>query len=140
MVARLQELLRQANPHDSAYLNVRMAEQLRTAIPLATNMGTLAQLRVELAQQLVRAGNTKEGLKTFNELPGFLAANQVRVSPRNRFLLELERGVAYLRLGEAREKLMQSAQDAAGTLVEKAKHVASEAGQTIKEETRTLTQ
>jgi len=100
MVARLQELLRQANPHDSAYLNVRMAEQLRAAIPLATNMGTLAQLRVELAQQLVRAGNTKEGLKTFNELPGFLAANQVRVSPRNRFLLELERGVAYLRLGE----------------------------------------
>jgi len=43
-------------------------------------------------------------------------------------------------MGEARENLVQRAQDAAGTLVEKAKNVAAEAGQTIKEETRTLAQ
>jgi len=43
-------------------------------------------------------------------------------------------------MGEARENLMQRAQDAAGSLVDKAKQVASEAGQTIKEETRSLTE
>ena len=43
-------------------------------------------------------------------------------------------------MGDAREQLMQRAQDAAGTLVDRAKHVASEAGETIKEETRALTQ
>jgi ElaB/YqjD/DUF883 family membrane-anchored ribosome-binding protein len=43
-------------------------------------------------------------------------------------------------MGEARENLMQRAQDAAGSLVDKAKQVASEAGQTIKEETRNLTE
>jgi len=43
-------------------------------------------------------------------------------------------------MGEARENLVQRAQDAAGSIVDKAKQVASEAGQTIKEETRTLTQ
>ena len=43
-------------------------------------------------------------------------------------------------MGEARENLMQRAQDAAGSLVDKAKHVAAEAGQTIKDEARTLTQ
>ena len=43
-------------------------------------------------------------------------------------------------MGEARENLMQRAQDAAGSLVDKAKHVAAEAGQTIKQETRTLAQ
>jgi len=43
-------------------------------------------------------------------------------------------------MGEARENLMQRAQDAAGSLVNKAKHVAAEAGETIKQETRTLTQ
>jgi ElaB/YqjD/DUF883 family membrane-anchored ribosome-binding protein len=43
-------------------------------------------------------------------------------------------------MGEARENLMSRVQDAAGSLVDKAKQVASEAGQTIKEETRTLTQ
>jgi ElaB/YqjD/DUF883 family membrane-anchored ribosome-binding protein len=43
-------------------------------------------------------------------------------------------------MGEARENLMQRAQDAAGSLVDKAKHVATEAGETIKEEARNLTQ
>jgi hypothetical protein len=43
-------------------------------------------------------------------------------------------------MGEARENLMDRAQEAAGTLVDKAKQVASEAGQTIKEETQALTQ
>ena len=43
-------------------------------------------------------------------------------------------------MGEARENLMQRAQDAAGTLVDKAKQVATEAGETIKQETRTLAQ
>ena len=37
-------------------------------------------------------------------------------------------------MGEARENLMQKATDAAGNLVDKAKHVADEAGRTIKEE------
>ena len=43
-------------------------------------------------------------------------------------------------MGEARENLLQRAQDAAGTLVDKAKQVATEAGQTIKQETQSLTQ
>jgi ElaB/YqjD/DUF883 family membrane-anchored ribosome-binding protein len=43
-------------------------------------------------------------------------------------------------MGEARENLVQRAQDAAGSIVDKAKQVASEAGQTIKQETRTLVQ
>lgn len=43
-------------------------------------------------------------------------------------------------MGEARENLVQKAQDAAGTLVDKAKQVASEAGQTIKNEAQALTQ
>ncbi|MBA3353629.1 MAG: DUF3618 domain-containing protein [Blastocatellia bacterium] len=43
-------------------------------------------------------------------------------------------------MGEARENLVARAQDAAGSLVEKAKSVASEAGQTIKEEARAITQ
>lgn len=37
-------------------------------------------------------------------------------------------------MGEARQNLMQKAQEAAGGLVDQAKHVADEAGQTIKEE------
>jgi ElaB/YqjD/DUF883 family membrane-anchored ribosome-binding protein len=43
-------------------------------------------------------------------------------------------------MGEARENLMERAQDAAGSLVDKAKQVASEAGEKIKQETRTLAQ
>ena len=43
-------------------------------------------------------------------------------------------------MGEARENLMERAQEAAGSLVDKAKQVANEAGQTIKEEARVLTQ
>jgi ElaB/YqjD/DUF883 family membrane-anchored ribosome-binding protein len=41
-------------------------------------------------------------------------------------------------MGEARENFLEKAHDAAGKLVEKAKHVADETGRTIKEETRTL--
>ena len=43
-------------------------------------------------------------------------------------------------LGEARENVVQRVQDAAGTLVDKAKHAATEAGKTIQEEARSLTQ
>ncbi len=43
-------------------------------------------------------------------------------------------------MGEARENLVSRAQDAAGSLVDKAKQVASEAGQTIKEEARAISQ
>jgi ElaB/YqjD/DUF883 family membrane-anchored ribosome-binding protein len=43
-------------------------------------------------------------------------------------------------MGDAREKLMERAQDAAGGLVDKAKQAASEVGQTIKEEAQTLAQ
>ncbi|MEO8572445.1 MAG: DUF3618 domain-containing protein [Pyrinomonadaceae bacterium] len=42
-------------------------------------------------------------------------------------------------MGEARETLMERASEAAGSLVDKAKQVASEAGQTIKEETKAMT-
>ncbi len=43
-------------------------------------------------------------------------------------------------MGEARETLVQKAQDAAGSLVDKAKQVATEAGETIKHEAQALTQ
>ena len=43
-------------------------------------------------------------------------------------------------MGEAREHLMERATEAAGTLVDRAKHVATEAGQTIKDEAQALTQ
>lgn len=43
-------------------------------------------------------------------------------------------------MGEARENLVQRAQEAAGSLVDKAKQVAAEAGETIKQETQALTQ
>lgn len=43
-------------------------------------------------------------------------------------------------MGDAREQLMQRAQDAAGSFVDKAKEAASHAGETIKEEARALTE
>lgn len=43
-------------------------------------------------------------------------------------------------MGEARENLLHKAQDVAGDLVDRAKQVASEAGKTIQQETKTLTQ
>lgn len=43
-------------------------------------------------------------------------------------------------MGEARENLLNKAQDMAGDLVDRAKHVAGEAGKTIQQETKSLTQ
>ncbi|HUR99296.1 MAG TPA: DUF3618 domain-containing protein [Pyrinomonadaceae bacterium] len=43
-------------------------------------------------------------------------------------------------MGEARENLMEKAHEAAGSLVDKAKQVASDAGQTVKEGAQALTQ
>lgn len=43
-------------------------------------------------------------------------------------------------LGETRQNLMDKAQNAAGDLIDQAKRVAGEAGKTIKEETKSLTQ
>lgn len=43
-------------------------------------------------------------------------------------------------MGEARQNLMEKAQNVAGELVDKAKHVADEAGKTIKDETKALSQ
>lgn len=43
-------------------------------------------------------------------------------------------------MGGARENLLHRAQDMAGDLVDRAKHVASEAGKTVQQETKSLTQ
>ena len=43
-------------------------------------------------------------------------------------------------MGEARENVVTKAQEVAGTLVDRAKNAASEAGKTIKEEARSLTE
>ncbi|HKP70169.1 MAG TPA: DUF3618 domain-containing protein [Pyrinomonadaceae bacterium] len=43
-------------------------------------------------------------------------------------------------MGQARENVVQKVQDAAGTLVDKAKHAATEAGNTIREEAKALTE
>jgi len=111
MVARLQELLRKADPNASPYLNGDLVVQLREAKKATTNLQAQFPVRVQLAIQLMRAGHSLEALQEFDELPAFQRESRVRLSPGDQLFLQLQRGIASLRLGEQENCLLNHSAD-----------------------------
>jgi ElaB/YqjD/DUF883 family membrane-anchored ribosome-binding protein len=103
-----------------------------------TGAGDLAQRAYDRAGELGTVAQDKYD-EYLEENPLALGAFAVAVGAAVGLAIPSTRYEGRL-MGDARENLMQRAQDAAGTLVDKAKQVANEAGETIKREAQTLTQ
>ncbi len=100
MVARLQELLRRADPFESPYLNREAIPLLRAALLQETNAGKQFGLRAQLATQMMRAGHSVEALQEFNVLPGLSRELKLNIGAQNQWFLQMQRGLTLLRLGE----------------------------------------
>jgi hypothetical protein len=100
MVARLQDLLRRADPLESPYLNTEVVPIIRAALQAETNVARQFSLRAQLATQMMRAGTSVEALKEFDALPAFSRQHHLNISPQSQVFLQMQRGLTFLRLGE----------------------------------------
>ncbi|HEY0549910.1 MAG TPA: VCBS repeat-containing protein, partial [Verrucomicrobiae bacterium] len=111
MVARLEEIRRTADPKATIYFNREMLPGLRQAQAATTNAEQLLSIRAEYATQLLRAGLSAEAVQEFNALGQFVREKNLRLSAENAAFLQLERALAYLRVGEQENCLLNHTAD-----------------------------
>ncbi|HMJ89482.1 MAG TPA: VCBS repeat-containing protein, partial [Candidatus Acidoferrum sp.] len=111
MVARLQEIKRKADPRDSAYMSEESAARSRVAKLAATNVHQLASIQIQLALQLLRSGKSADAIQEFDDVHALFQKHGLEVSPADRVFLELQRGIAFLRLGEQENCLLNHNSD-----------------------------
>ncbi len=111
MVELLELLRANANPTRNPYLNGRRAEVLRTAVESATDVRTEVNRRLDLARELILAGECEEGIEELATVRRQMAALTPPPPPRaGRFIRDLEI-IAHLRLGELENCLAQHSID-----------------------------
>ena len=111
MVARLEGIKRIADPKGTLYLNREQLPALRAAQMATTNAQQLLALRAEYATQLGRAGLSAEAIQEFDALGKFVHEKQLRLDAHGAAFLQLERALAYLRLGEQENCLLNHSAD-----------------------------
>jgi hypothetical protein len=111
MASLLEKLAREINPARSIFMNQERAVHFRGQLTTATNDFEQANLRTQLALELLNSGQTADALKEFD-----LASQQAWGKPEifgGRFLAALAhyRSVAHLRMGEEQNCLTNHSPD-----------------------------
>jgi hypothetical protein len=107
----LEEIRRTADPKGTIYFNREQLPALRQAQAATTNAEELLAIRAEYATQLLRAGMSAEAVQEFNALGQFVRESNLRLTPHNAAFLQLERALAFLRLGEQENCLLNHTAD-----------------------------
>lgn len=111
MVARLQQIYKSIDPRDTIYLNREIVPLLQHALTSATNVQGELSLRVEIASQMLCAGENMEAIEAFNALPQFIREKHLRLNSQNVAYLQLQSALAYMRLGEQENCLLNHTSD-----------------------------
>ena len=100
-MVELLELIREnADPIQNPYLNTQRVEVMRRAVDSATDLRTEVNRRIDLARELIFAGQCEEGIEQIQTIRQRMAMLTAPPSPRaERFLQDMEI-IAHLRLGE----------------------------------------
>ncbi len=99
MTQRLEQLARNADPEELYVLNRERAELRRIQLT-ALDPRNQGPLRLDLANELLRAGQTRQALQEFTALKQMEQRGQLRFSTDERDKMRLFEAIAYLRLGE----------------------------------------
>jgi len=106
MVARLQEILRNADPRQMAYMSVEMAEVFRQMIERATNALQVFQNKPNYVLQLLNAGQSETALKELEDFERSIKGTRFYIPSRAIPAMMALKAMCHLRLGEQENCLL----------------------------------
>jgi hypothetical protein len=106
MVVRLRELLEKADPSATPFLNDLYAEQLRVKLNVTTNAQERFRTGISYALELLRAGKSTDALRQFDDNDRLARGHRFTISAGNEAFLRVQRGVAWMRVGEQQNCLL----------------------------------
>lgn len=106
MTTKLAALLRSVDPTTSYALNPQRAALLRRELAAATDPREILFLRARLAAELLNGGESTASIDELNGILDWAKNNGIDVGPRNRAHIRRQLAVAWLRLGEQENCLL----------------------------------
>jgi hypothetical protein len=100
MEQRLREIIRTENVMNNPFRNQELVDLLQTAIASETNELRLLQLLPQLADEQLRAGDPRGALVSYDKFDQLTASLGRVLQPKQRQMIQQERAVCYLRIGE----------------------------------------
>ena len=100
MAMLLAQLASRADPVANIYLNRQRAEGLSSLLAQPMSPGKELNMRVRIARERVRAGDTRGGIAELEYALDAVEAGQVPANEGFVFMLHDQLGIAWLRLGE----------------------------------------
>ncbi|MGH9749945.1 MAG: CRTAC1 family protein [Candidatus Polarisedimenticolia bacterium] len=100
MSARLETILAGMPAETNPFMNAGRAAALRAQLGTAIHPEEYLNVQPQLAIELLNAGKTEESLAEYDRFLRFLSQPGITLGDKGRHLLERQRAVAFLRLGE----------------------------------------
>lgn len=111
MAKLLAEFGKTAKPEALAYMSDRMVADLETKLAATTNVAEKLKLRFQLGLQQIQAGRPDQALNNFAVLEKEAAEDGGHMAPRTVAELRMRKALAYLRLGEQENCLVNDNAD-----------------------------
>src|SRR5579872_251553 len=111
MAKLLAEFRKTAEPEAMAYMSDRMVASLETTLAATTNVAEKLKLRFQLGLQQIQAGQPDRALNNFAALEKEAEADGGHMAPRTLAELRMRKALAYLRLGEQENCLLNENAD-----------------------------
>jgi hypothetical protein len=111
MAERLDRMLREADPTTNPFMNLASAEAIRARLRSPVEPLEYLELQPKLALELLNAGRTEEAIREFQKLSDVLSQEGVEVTERHRHYVARYLAVAYLRLGEQQNCILNHSAD-----------------------------
>jgi hypothetical protein len=111
MPQRLQLINASLDPQEVPYLNVQRAARLQTLVAAEQTSYMRAVLLPQYADELVKAGKTEEAVRQYQDLLALDAKHHVFASPGDKEAQLMALAIAYLRMGEQQNCLLNHTSD-----------------------------
>ena len=100
MEQRLREIVRTEDVMKNPFRNRERAELLKARIASETDAFRIWQLLPQLADEQLKAGDPRGALATYDRFDQLTASSRLTLEPKHRQMIQHERAVCYLRIGE----------------------------------------
>ena len=111
MATVLARLVQRADPIANIYLNRQRVQGISTLLDQPMSAGKRLNLRVRIAQERIRAGDTRSGIEDLESVLTEVEAGAVPANDGFIFMLHDQLGIAWLRLGEQENCLRNHTSD-----------------------------
>ncbi len=111
MAARLKGIIGKSNPMKNIYRSEERANIMRAAVASTSDPGAKLKYQAELPIELLQAGKSLEAIQEFARLNALLEQLHIPWDPENRKTYRAVEALAYLRLGEQENCLLNHTAD-----------------------------